>query len=128
LLVPYAAGADPATFDEVGRISVVLLRFVALYSLFDMMNVIFAAGLKGAGDTVYPMVTTVVLAVVAMLGPADIAGGHGHGGIYAAWTTVCAYVVLLGLLMQRRFRAGRWQAMRVIEPDLAVLESEAARA
>ena len=55
LLFPYAAGADPAVFAEIERISVVLLRFVALYSLFDMMNVIFAAALMAA----------VVLALVA---------------------------------------------------------------
>ena len=32
-----------------GGIATVLLRFVALYSIFDMMNVIFAAGLQGRG-------------------------------------------------------------------------------
>jgi len=116
LLVPYAAGADPATFAEVGRISVVLLRFVALYSLFDMMNVIFAAALKGAGDTVYPLVATVVLALGAMLVPAYVVCVAGHAGVYAAWTTASAYIVLLGLLMLRRFRSGRWKALRVIEP------------
>ena len=47
-----------------------LLRFVALYSLFDMMNVIFAAALRGAGDTFYPLALTVVLAWGAMLVPA----------------------------------------------------------
>ena len=47
-----------------------LLRFVAVYSIFDMMNVIFAAGLRGAGDTVYPLALTVVLAWGAMLVPA----------------------------------------------------------
>ena len=128
LLVPYAAGADPATFAEVGRISVVLLRFVAVYSLFDMMNVIFAAGLKGAGDTVYPMVTTVVLGVGAMLVPAYLLCVVGHAGVYAAWTTASAYIFLLGILMMRRFRAGRWKALRVIEPDVAALERAAARA
>jgi hypothetical protein len=32
-----------------------------------------------------------------------------------AWTTATAYVVLLGLLMRRRFAAGGWKALRVIE-------------
>jgi hypothetical protein len=38
LLAPYAAGADPATFEGVAAIATVLLRFVAVYSIFDMMN------------------------------------------------------------------------------------------
>jgi hypothetical protein len=32
-----------------------------------------------------------------------------------AWSTATAYVVLLGLLLLRRFRTGRWKKMRVIE-------------
>ena len=47
-----------------------LLRFVAVYSIFDMLNLIHAAGLRGAGDTVYPMALTFVLAWIAMLVPA----------------------------------------------------------
>jgi multidrug resistance protein, MATE family len=93
-----------------------------------MMNVIFAAGLKGAGDTVYPMAATVALASGAMLLPAWLACVVGHAGVYAAWTAASAYIFLLGLLMMRRFRAGRWKSLRVIEPDLAALEGEAARA
>jgi multidrug resistance protein, MATE family len=127
LLFPYAAGADPAVFAEVERISVVLLRFVALYSLFDMMNVIFAAALRGAGDTFYTLALTVVLSWAAMLGPAYLVCVVGGGGVYAAWTTASAYIVLLGLLMMRRFRAGRWKGLRVIEPHLPDLEVAAAR-
>jgi MATE family multidrug resistance protein len=94
----------------------VLLCFVALYSIFDMMNLIFAAGLKGAGDTVYPLLLTVTLSWGAMLVPAYVACIRSDGGVYVAWTFATLYVVLLGLLMRRRFRAGEWKALRVIEP------------
>ena len=51
LLSPYAAGLEVAEFAPIESTAIVLLRFVAFYSIFDMMNVIFAAGLRGAGDT-----------------------------------------------------------------------------
>jgi MATE family multidrug resistance protein len=125
LLAPYAAGADPATFPTIGAIASVLLRFVALYSIFDMLNLIHAAGLRGAGDTVYPMLLTLVLAFVAMLLPAWV-GCLGFGmGVYFAWSMASLYVFLLGLLMRRRFRAGHWKGMRVIEPLPSVLDAEA---
>jgi MATE family multidrug resistance protein len=117
LIAPYAAGADPAAFAEVGRLTAVLLRFVALYSIFDMMNVVFAAALRGAGDTRYPLAATLILGWFAMLVPAHLLVGHG-GGLLAAWAAPSVYIVLLGLLMLRRFRGGRWRAMRVIEPDV----------
>jgi MATE family multidrug resistance protein len=120
LLAPYAAGADPATFSAMARIATVLLRFIALYSIFDMMNVVFAAGLKGAGDTVYPLVLTLLLSWGAMLAPAYVACEVLGGGAYVAWSAATAYVVLLGLLMLRRFRSGRWKSMRVIEGNPGV--------
>jgi len=118
LLAPYAAGADPAAFAEIGPVAAVLLRFVAIYSIFDMMNVIFAAGLKGAGDTTYPLALTVFLSWTAMLLPAYLLCVRGGAGVYTAWWCASAYIFLVGLLMLRRFRAGRWKAMRVTEPAL----------
>jgi MATE family multidrug resistance protein len=125
LLAPYAAGADPVEFGPVADTAVVLLRFIALYSIFDMLNVLFAAGVKGAGDTRYPLYATVVLSWLTMLAPAWIWCSYFGGGVYAAWTCASAYVILLGLAMMRRFAEGRWKAMRVIEPT-HVPELEAA--
>jgi MATE family multidrug resistance protein len=116
LLAPYAAGADPGTWPRIAEVATVLLRFVAVYSIFDTMNLIYAAGLRGAGDTVYPMALTLVLAWGSMLVPAWVGCVVLGAGEYFAWTTASLYVVLLGLLMRRRFRAGRWKSMRVIEP------------
>jgi MATE family multidrug resistance protein len=126
LLAPYAAGADPVSFAGVEPIAAVLLRFVALYSIFDMMNLIFAAGLKGAGDTLYPLGLTLVLSLTAMLGPGYVACVLLGGGVYVAWTAASAYVILLGLLMLRRFRQGRWRSMRVIETRPPGLDTEVA--
>ena len=49
-----------------------LLRFVAFYSIFDMLNLIHAAGLRGAGDTTYPMLLTFVLGWIVLVVPAGI--------------------------------------------------------
>ena len=126
LLAPYAAGADPASFAEVGRLSAVLLRFVTVYSLFDMMSVIFAAALKGAGDTTYPLVATLALSWGVMVIPSYVLCVHFGAGLYTAWTTASAYIFLVGLLMCRRFRGGRWKSLRVIEAAQAAFDQGAA--
>lgn len=114
LLWPYVQGAGPE-FGAVADVVVALLRFVALYSIFDMANVIFAAGLKGAGDTTYPLVLTLVLAWVVLLLPTWVMCVWLDLGLYAAWSAATAYVMFLGLLMLRRFRAGRWKSLRIVE-------------
>ena len=118
LLAPYAAGADPATFAEVSRIATVLLRFVAFYSIFDMVNVICAGGLKGAGDTRFPMTATVLISWVVMLLPTWWFCVHGGQGVYVAWIFATLYVVVLGVVMFVRYRRGAWQNLRVIESDV----------
>jgi MATE family multidrug resistance protein len=122
LLAPYAAASGHASFAAVESTAVVLLRFVAVYSIFDMMNLIFSAGLKGAGDTRYPLAATVVLSWGAMLVPAFVLCVVQGRGVYVAWGTASAYVVCLGLLMIRRFRLGRWKGLRVIEPHAPGLD------
>jgi len=127
LLAPYASGAEGRSFGEVARIAGVLLKFVAFYSLFDMMNVLFAAALKGAGDTTYPVVATVVLAWGVMLVPTYVLCVMlGTGGVYTAWTAATAYVFCVGVLMFRRFRRGQWRSMRVIEPSVPDLDAATA--
>jgi MATE family multidrug resistance protein len=125
LLRPYAAGAAAGSFAGVETTATVLLRFVALYSMFDMMNVIFASGLKGAGDTRYPLVATLVLSSALMLVPTYVLCVLWGQGVYVAWATASAYIVCLGLLMLRRFRSGLWKALRVIEPVGPVAPVEA---
>jgi len=127
LLAPYAAGADAASWPGIAGIATVLLRFVAVYSLFDMMNLIHAAGLRGAGDTVYPMLLTFALAWLAMLVPAWVGCVTFGAGVNFAWSVASGYVVLLGVLMRRRFRAGHWKAMRVIEAPPLEVQTGSAR-
>ena len=68
------------------------------------------------------LVATLVLGWVAMLGPAWLAVESG-GGLLAAWVAPTVYVLVLGVLMMRRFRAGRWKGLRVIEPGPADLDT-----
>jgi MATE family multidrug resistance protein len=84
LLAPYAAGARDPGFPEVEALTRVLLRFVAVYSVFDMINLVCASGLRGAGDTAYTMRVTLVLAWAGMLLPTWLACSFLGAGIYVA--------------------------------------------
>jgi multidrug resistance protein, MATE family len=126
LLAPYRSGADPVAFVALGALTAVLLRFVAFYSIFDMLNVVCAAALRGAGDTAFAMWSSTFFAVFAMLLPTYVFCTMFGAGIYTAWIAASAYVFCVGILLFLRFRAGRWKSLRVIEAGPAVvLEKEA---
>jgi MATE family multidrug resistance protein len=111
-------GADAAAFDSVKNVAMVLLRFVALYSVLDVYNVIYSGALKGAGDTRYIGWTIFILSLGVMIAPLYLAVAVFGVGLYVAWLFPTLYVCLLAVLFRRRYRQGRWKHLRVIEPHL----------
>jgi MATE family multidrug resistance protein len=120
LLIPgfyigfFAAKSVPGSFGEIRRIAVVLLRFVAVYSIFDTMNIVFAAGIKGAGDTRFVMIMILVISTGILVVPTFLSLLVFEAGIYTAWIFVTAYVIVLGFAFLLRFLQGKWKSMRVI--------------
>ncbi len=113
-IAPFAAKADPTQFAPMYDMAVIILRFVALYSVFDTMNLIFASALKGAGDTFFVMCLSTGLGMGMMVIPTWIICTYG-GGIYAAWGVLTLFVTVLGFCFLIRFLKGRWRDMRVID-------------
>lgn len=114
-LWPFAAQADPDSFMSIREITVVLLRFIAVYSIFDAMNIIFASALKGAGDTRYIMFMIFILSLIVLVIPSYVAVVFFHTGIYVGWAIASLYIIILGFVFLFRFLGGKWKSMRVIE-------------
>lgn len=88
----------------------------AVFQLFDATAITLSGVLRGAGDTVWPGVATMILSWVCIVG-----GGHllvwlapGLGQI-GPWIGASAYIILLGGALLWRFSAGGWKSIRVIE-------------
>jgi multidrug resistance protein, MATE family len=117
LLAGHAAGTLPKDFAPLRALVVVLLRFVAVYCLFDALNMVFSAALKGAGDTRFIMITSLVMTPMPLL--AAWAGIHyARWDLLWCWVVITVWICTLGLIYCCRFLQGRWRSMRVIEPEL----------
>lgn len=114
-VAPFALRADPDGFSEIYSYSIILLRFVAVYSVFDTMNIIFCSAIKGAGDTRYVMLMTVFLSLFVFIVPVYLTVVVLEYGLMVAWVFATAYIILLGLVFYVRFLGGKWKTMRVIE-------------
>jgi len=114
-VAPFAHQADPEGFAEIYGYSVVLLRFVAVYCLFDTMNIIFCSAIKGAGDTRFVMIMTTFLSVFILIIPVYLTVEVLGAGLMVAWVFATAYVISLGVAFYLRFLGGKWRSMRVIE-------------
>lgn len=114
-VAPFAAKADPEGMAEIYHLAVILLRFVAIYSVFDTMNIIFASAIKGAGDTRFVMFMILIFSALILALPAYVAIVVLNYGLMIAWTIGTLYIASLGWVFYLRFRGGKWKNMRVIE-------------
>jgi multidrug resistance protein, MATE family len=114
-LAPFGARANPADFAPLAHMAATMLIFVAAYSLFDGVNLIFSAALKGAGDTLFLMLTSAGLSVGLMVVPTWLICRTGHGNIWLAWGFLTLFIMVLACCFLTRFLQGKWRSMRVTE-------------
>ena len=116
LLMAHLKTNIPGEFENLRDLSVVLLRFVACYTMLDMTHVVFVSAIKGAGDTKFVLVATTVVSTVATL--LGVCGErYWNWSLYNFWTVLTIWICLLGVIYWKRFESGKWRNMRVIEKE-----------
>jgi MATE family multidrug resistance protein len=132
MLIPYGGAGNAESFEQVRPIVVTLLRFVAAYSFFDAMAIIYGSAIRGAGDTTFSLWWTGSTGWLLMVVPAFVVyfalESPAHR-LIGCWTAATFYIVVVGIGFALRFRGGKWQAMSVIEryADDAPEEPDAAQ-
>ena len=111
-LNPFAGSKSGAVILKQGT---VILRIIALYTLFDTANVVYAFALRGAGDTAFIMKNFAVLTPVFLILPVWLGIRFLGMGVYGAWGFAALFVCVLAVGFSIRFLRGPWKRMRVIE-------------
>ncbi len=109
----HASGADRA---EMLRLGGHFLIATAAFQFFDGVAMSLNGALRGAGDTRWPGVATIVLSWTVIV-------GGGWAMVYLApglesvgpWMAAAAYIVLLSAAVLVRFLGGKWRTMSVVE-------------
>lgn len=110
---------EDATAGESGSVRVVLpvaaelLKYVAVYSVFDSVAVVLASALRGAGDTLFPMVLTMCSSWLVMTLPAWLIVHAESPTVQLLWLTCTSHIVLMGGTMLWRFQSGRWKEIKL---------------
>jgi MATE family multidrug resistance protein len=104
-------------YDSIVNTGIVLLRFVAFYSVFDTLFIVYSSAIKGAGDTRYVMWATAILSLAFMVLPVYVSVIYLGGGIYTSWMSLSFYICGAGLVFRRRYMKGKWKEMRVVEKN-----------
>lgn len=104
---------NQALWNEIVVIVPWLLMFVAFFTAFDCMNLIFSFALKGAGDTKFVTLVALTLPWPLMVFPTYLASTH-ETGIYWSWGAATVFIVTQAFVFLKRFTGGKWKSMSVI--------------
>ncbi len=114
LFVP--STTKPEDLAEVMLIASQIMIVAAVFQVFDALGISLIGVLRGAGDTVWPGVLTIVLSWTCIIGGgvviAEVAPKLGSVG---PWIAAALYIVLLGLGLLWRFSGGQWRTFHVLE-------------
>lgn len=124
LIAPYAWSAAIAAgegeggsvaFEQIHATTVTLLKFVAIYSFFDAMVILFGAAIRAAGDTRFAMFVMALCGSLCLLLPTALVWHYRGPDLWLGWTIATSYMVIIGFIFYARFVKGPWRSMRLVE-------------
>lgn len=107
---------DPAKVEELVRIGASVMIAAAVFQIFDALGITLSGALRGAGDTVWPGVVTIILAWTLIIGLGNLMIAFVPSlGSLGPWIAASAYIIALGLALFWRFLRGAWKSIRLID-------------
>ncbi|MEO5368260.1 MAG: MATE family efflux transporter [Magnetococcus sp. WYHC-3] len=108
------------TLDQLVNTGRPMMFLMAVWGIFDTVNIVLAGALKGAGDTRFVVLYMLVLGWLVWL-PGEWALIHYQCGILAAWAWLAVYVIFLSVGFWRRWQSGKWKNIDLIERETPLL-------
>ena len=116
IAAPAGGELDGAASAEVLRIGSQLLILAAVFQMFDAVGITMIGALRGAGDTLWPGVVTMVLAwSMIIVGGKVIVDHWPQWGALGPWIGAAAYIIAFALAMAWRWKSGKWREMKLVE-------------
>lgn len=100
--------------------AVLMLRWAALFQVFDALCIAYSFALRGTGDTKIPALLFLVCCwVIFVFGGSLSAWLVPRWGVSGPWLMCTAYIVVLSGLLWRRFHSEKWRGIRLFDRQAA---------
>jgi multidrug resistance protein, MATE family len=109
----FAGDTPPAEFGPIVDLGVMLLRFVALYTLLDGFNIMMLTTLQSAGDTKWTFVASLILHILFLAALTTV--DRLRPAVIVEWLVATAFVMIQAFFWSGRFLSGKWREIQVVE-------------
>ena len=114
-IYPFTLNGGLENIENSIDLIVVLLRFVAVFCLFDAIFLVFIGALEGAGDTRFIMKMSFIISILLFVVPCYIYIKFFEAEVLVLWWIITINVMIYCSVFFWRFKMGPWRNMRVIE-------------
>ena len=112
IFAPFLAGLfseDPAVIDQVVRV----LGIIALFQPFLAITLVITAALQGAGDTKFPMYSSLLGIWGVRVVRVYILSIRMDYGLIGVLTVYAVDITLRGIILMIRFLKGKWKDIEI---------------
>ncbi len=113
LVSVFAGGLAESDIDII-PMAITMVRLAAIYTLADVIQLVLAGTLRGAGDTKWVMYISVVLHWFMAMGAYFMIKVLVLNPV-TVWMGFISFVIVLGAAMFVRYQFGPWKKMRIIK-------------
>lgn len=105
--------ADSAA--RIRAIGATIFLCAAIFQMLDGVGIVYTGALRGAGDTLFPGIATVLFSWVIIVG-----GGFAMTRVFpelastGPWIASTVYIALLGVVLAVRFERGGWRKLAIL--------------
>ncbi len=100
-------------WSETEKITIIVLKVVAFFTLLDSIYFNISFAIKGAGDTKFVSIIALTLPWPLFVLPTFLIRNVDNAVIYG-WLSVAVYAIVITLTIYFRFIQGKWKMMSVI--------------
>ncbi len=102
------------TIEELASTAGRLLAIVAAWGVFDAVSLMFSGALRGAGDTMFVVWASGLLAWLFWIPGVIYLYTVQGAGIVTLWLFTSFYVAIFAVVFFLRFRTGRWKRIDLL--------------
>jgi MATE family multidrug resistance protein len=105
----------PEQVREIVQIGGRIMVCAAVFQLFDAFGIIYTGALRGAGDTLWPSVATIVYSWTFIVGLGwGLAVHVPQWESLGPWIGAAVFIIFYGVTMSFRFEGGAWRKIRLV--------------
>ncbi|MDR0985270.1 MAG: MATE family efflux transporter [Endomicrobium sp.] len=109
----FSNGEEMSLINHINPIITRLLRLLAIYIIFNTINVIFSSAIKGAGDTLFILRRFILYSIFLIIIPTYVSLVVLKCGIYTAWNIMLFYTIALAISFYFRYKSKKWERIHV---------------